>query len=70
MVASKYERPFRVLRTECATVQGACRLLGLSWDQVWGICERAVKRGQARKKARIVTHYGVDEKAFKRATAT
>lgn len=52
--------------TECATVQGACRLLGLSWDEVWGICRRAVARGLARKEERIVPRYGVDEKAFKR----
>ncbi len=51
---------------QCATVQGACRLLGLNWDAVWGILRRAVKRGQARKEARVVTRYGVDEKAFKR----
>ncbi len=51
---------------QCATVQGACRLLGLKWDAVWGILRRAVERGQARKQARVVARYGVDEKAFKR----
>jgi transposase len=37
--------------------------LGLSWDEAWGIQARAVKRGQARKEARVVTQLGVDEKA-------
>lgn len=51
---------------QCATVQGACRLLGLKWDAVWGVLRRSVERGQARKEARVVARYGVDEKAFKR----
>ena len=41
----------------------AAGLLGLSWDEAWGIQARAVKRGQARKEARVVTQLGVDEKA-------
>ena len=51
---------------QCATVQGACRLLGLKWDAVWGILRRSVERGQARKEATLIARYGVDEKAFKR----
>ena len=51
---------------QCATVQGACRLLGLKWDAVWGILRRSVERGQARKEATVIARYGVDEKAFKR----
>jgi transposase len=30
--------------SQCATVSGACRLLGLSWDEAWGVMERAVAR--------------------------
>jgi transposase len=50
------------LLLEC-DVSGAAGILGLSWDEAWGIQERAVKRGQARKGARVVTQIGVDEKA-------
>ena len=44
-------------------VSGAAAILGLSWDEAWGIQARAVKRGQARKEARVVAQIGVDEKA-------
>ncbi len=50
-----------VLR-EC-DVSGARRILGLSWDEAWGIMERAVERGQLRKGTRDVRLIGVDEKA-------
>jgi transposase len=52
--------------TQCATVSGACRLLGLSWDEAWGVMERAVARGQRRKQAKVIPHVGVDEKAFRK----
>lgn len=51
---------------QCATVSGACRLLRLSWDEVFGVMERAVRRGQARKKPRVLRQIGVDEKAFRK----
>jgi transposase len=54
-----------VLR-ECATVTGACYLTDLSWDEVFGVMQRAVARGQVRKKERPLPHLGVDEKAFRR----
>ena len=40
--------------------------LGLSWDEIHGIMERAVKRGLARRQAEPVRHLGVDEKAFRK----
>jgi transposase len=40
--------------------------MGLTWDEVHGIMERAVKRGLARRQADGVTHLGVDEKAFRK----
>ena len=40
--------------------------LGLSWDEVHAIQQRAVNRGLARRKAEVVEHVGVDEKAFTR----
>lgn len=47
---------------EC-DVSGAAKILGLTWDEAWGIEARAVRRGQARKGPRIVAQLGVDEKA-------
>lgn len=38
--------------------------LRLSWDEVHAIQQRAVARGLARRKAEVVEHIGVDEKAF------
>lgn len=47
-----------------ASQQAVAERLGLSWDEVHGILERAVKRGLARRKAEPIPHLGVDEKAF------
>lgn len=44
-------------------VTGATEILGISWDEAWGLMQRAVKRGKERKEARIVRRIGVDEKA-------
>lgn len=44
-------------------VRGAATILALTWDEAWGIQARAVKRGQARKAARVVAQIGVAEKA-------
>lgn len=44
-------------------VQGATRILRISWDEAWHIMERAVERGRATKEQRVVRHMGVDEKA-------
>lgn len=46
-----------------ADVLGASRLLRISWDEAWGVMERAVSRGQKAKKRRVIRHLGVDEKA-------
>jgi transposase len=51
---------------ECATVSGARRLLGLSWDECWGVMERAVKRGKARKGADPIPVVSIDEKAVRK----
>jgi transposase len=40
--------------------------LGLSWDEVHAIQDRAVKRGFSRRKAEPVARLGVDEKSFTR----
>jgi transposase len=45
-------------------VQGATRLLHISWDEAWHLMERAVERGQQRKQRRIIARLGVDEKSI------
>lgn len=45
------------------TVKGAARILRISWDEAWGIMDRAVTRGLLAKKRRVPTLLGVDEKA-------
>jgi transposase len=45
-------------------VLGATRLLRISWDEAWGLMERAVLRGQRVKQKRVIARLGVDEKAI------
>jgi transposase len=45
-------------------VSSAAALLRISWDEAWGIQERAVERGLARKKEKPLTDIGVNEKAI------
>lgn len=47
---------------EC-DVEGACRILALSWDEGWAIAQRAVARGLLRRGVVAPKHLGVDEKA-------
>ena len=42
------------------------RLLGMTWDELHHVMERAVRRGMARREAEPLTHLGVDEKSFKK----
>jgi hypothetical protein len=51
---------------QCSTVKGACTIAAISWDEAWGILQRAVARGRARKEARPIPYIGVDEKAFRK----
>ena len=44
-------------------VTGATNILRISWDEAWGIMERAVTRGRQRKALKVVRQIGVDEKA-------
>jgi len=47
-----------------ASQKAVAERLGLSWDEVHGIMERAVARGLARRQAEPIPWVGVDEKAF------
>ena len=50
---------------EC-DVQGAARLLRISWDEAWHLMGRAVARGLAAKPPTVPAHVGVDEKSVGR----
>lgn len=49
-----------------ASQKAVAEQLQLSWDEVHGIMERAVKRGLARRQAEEIPKLGVDEKAFRK----
>lgn len=49
-----------------ASFAAVSRQLRLSWDQVAGIQERAVRRGLARRERLSPTHIGVDETSFQK----
>ena len=48
----------------CCSVSAAAELLGLSWDQLQLIMERAVERGVERRGLEELRHVGMDEKSF------
>jgi len=47
-------------------ISGAANILKTSWDEAFGIMERAVARGRARKEHLVPAHIGVDEKAARK----
>lgn len=51
---------------QAASQQKVAQRLGLSWDEVHGIMDRAVRRGLARRKKEELPHLGIDEKAFRK----
>jgi transposase len=59
------ERLIIDLIRQCSTVKGACAIVGVTWDEAWGVMSWAA-RGQARKEARPIAYIGVDEKAFRK----
>ena len=61
-----FERWIIDVLTECQTVSGVCALLGVSWDEAFNVMQRAVERGQSRKRPEPIRHIGVDEKAFRK----
>jgi transposase len=60
------ERLIIDLIQQCSTVTGACRIARVTWDEAWGVMDRAVVRGRARKVAQPIPYIGVDEKAFRK----
>ena len=51
---------------KAASQKAVAGQLGLSWDEVHAIQERAVERGLARRRAEPVERLGIDEKSFTR----
>ena len=49
---------------QAASQKAVAERMGLTWDEVHGIMERAVARGLRRRGAEPIPHIGVDEKAF------
>lgn len=49
---------------QAASQKAVSERLGLSWDEIHGIMNRAVKRGLSRRKAEGIARLGIDEKAF------
>lgn len=49
-----------------ASQQAVAERLGLSWDEVHGIMDRAVRRGLERRKEEMIGYLGVDEKSFRK----
>jgi transposase len=47
-------------------ISGAANILKMTWDECWGIMERAVARGKAAKKPQVPALIGVDEKAVRK----
>jgi len=56
--------------TECATVTGARRILRLTWDEAWGVMERAVRRGRERKQSHRRGILALTRKRSARGTTT
>lgn len=48
------------------TIQGAQAILRASWDELWLLAEKAVRRGKARKTPKPLPRIGIDEKAFRK----
>jgi len=51
---------------QAASQQAVADRLGLSWDEVHGIMQRAVRRGLARREREMIGYLGVDEKSFRK----
>ena len=69
---SRFTLLFEVFAIEvlcaCANVSPAAGLLGLSWDAMHSIIERAVEHGLDRRSLDNIEHVGVDEKSFGKGT--
>lgn len=51
---------------KAASQKAVSQLLALTWDEIHGIMDRAVKRGLARRKSEDLIYIGVDEKSSRK----
>jgi transposase len=49
-----------------ASISAVARRMQLTWDEIDGVKQRAVKRGLARRKLKTIQHVGVDETSFQK----
>lgn len=49
-----------------ASIDAVSERMKISWDEAWGIMDRAVKRGLARRKAEPINALAVDETAYQK----
>ena len=49
-----------------ASISAVSRLMGLSWNAIDGIMQRAVARGLSRRQEEVYAHIGVDETSFRK----
>ena len=49
-----------------ASISAVARRMDLTWDEIDGVKQRAVKRGLARRKLRVIRRVGVDETSFQK----
>jgi transposase len=67
--SSRFTALFEALTIEWlkqASQKAVAGQMGLSWDEIHGIMERAVERGLKRRQAEPVPALGIDEKAFRK----
>lgn len=67
--SSRFTALFEALAIEWlkeASQKAVAGQMELSWDEIHGIMERAVRRGLERRKAEKIPQMGVDEKAFRK----
>lgn len=67
--SSRFTALFEALAIEwlkAASQKAVAGQMKLSWDEIHGIMERAVKRGLQRRKVEPVSQIGIDEKAFRK----
>lgn len=51
---------------KAATLKDVSSRMGISWDEAWGIFERAVERGLARRESSPIKEMAVDETSFQK----
>ena len=70
---SRFTAPFEAVVIDWlreAATSAVAQQMGLSWDEVDGIMQRAVQRGLERREVRVPERIGVDETSFQNAMST